>query len=396
VVAAFVLLVDGLPLLFFLADVLSTTFDASLQIQRPLNSTAELNSTVEQSALMAVHVKHGASVPSIAFLLFMYKLLVMLWYAVFEFKANWGNEEQESWVPADDRRFCAVWCSLALHTILTASSAMSGINTLGSVPSNGTYCVGVAHPDALAADTFRCASPTDMLAIDAVFYLGVAIMFMLLAGEGVNKTRGDADRTWPDSWTAKIAENSLQLLLTGQVLYSMLRLRTQSDPLYVLFCMLDLVWIFALMLSRQFREGYGDVTWKDWGLMYVLESWDVVSCLIVTVAIARDTENDWPTSIADTYVVFFILTLSLFQATYPFWTSLKRIAFFSCFNDVVTDGPMLYLMLVHKLYDKSIVTAIAAFVNICIIAVGVVIWPLKHYIREALEEDVVEEGVPAP
>eukprot|EP01046_Picozoa_sp_COSAG06_P004521 COSAG06_NODE_189_length_20763_cov_8.677376_14_plen_64_part_00 len=63
---------------------------------------------------------------------------------------------------------------------------------------------------------------------------------------------------------------------------------------------------------------------------------------------------------------------------------------------MVTDGPMLYLMLFHKLYDKSIVTAIAAFVNICIIAVGVVIWPLKHYVREALEEDAVEEGVPAP
>eukprot|EP01046_Picozoa_sp_COSAG06_P065650 COSAG06_NODE_16219_length_1013_cov_0.972648_1_plen_62_part_10 len=60
--------------------------------------------------------------------------------------------------------------------------------------------------------------------------------------------------------------------------------------------------------------------------MYLLEAWDVVNSLIVTVTIARDTEHDWPTWIADTYVVFFVLTLFLFEVSYPFWTSLKRIA----------------------------------------------------------------------
>ena len=400
--AVFVLLVDGVPVVNFIVVAASATFDTSLDAA---NSTGG----VEDGALTTVHLEQGSALVFFAMVVFMYKVLVCLWYSVFELKANCGNTTQTSWAPvtvefpptADIRKwskmtriFAAVWSFLLLHGVLTLASAKAALNTLGTVPSDGNHCVGEAHPDAFFSDTFRCASPTDMLTVDVVVFLGVAIMFMLLVGEAVNKTRGDEEATWPDSLTAKVAENALQMLLTGQVLYSMLRLRTQPDPLYVLFCMLDLTWVFLLMLSRQFREGYGAVatagndrpTITDWAVMYCLEAWDVVNSLIVTVAIARDTEYGWPTWIADTYVVFFVLTLFLFQVSYPFWTSLKRIAMISCFNDLVTDGPMLYLMVAYELYDKSTVTAIAAFVNICIIAIGVVIWPLKYYIKEYFDE----------
>lgn len=412
--AAFALLVDGVPVVYFIATIASTTFDTSLE-----QATTE-NVTETMTTFTAVHMSHGSGLLFFLMLVFMYKTVVWLWYSVFELHANWKNDSQLSWVPVhalykisslcgiaysksrneiyesfdiakNTLVFVAAWSPLCLHCFLTLASAKAGLNTLGSVPTNGNHCVGTAHPDAWFTSAFRCASPTDMLAVDIVFFFGAATMFMLFAGEAVNKTKGDMNARWVDSSTAKVAENALQMILTGQVLYSMLRLRTQSDPLHVLFCILDLAWIFLMMLSRQLREGY-NADPKDWGPMYLLEAWDVVNSLIVTVTIARDTEHDWPTWVADLYVVFTVLTLLLFEVTYPFWTSLKRIAWISCFNDFVTDGPMLTLMIAYELYDKSTTTAIAAFVNICIIAVGVFIWPLKWYIKEVM--DVVEEGVP--
>ena len=401
----FVLIVDAVPVVFFMTDVAATSFDTPLDCSDARSADGSTSSADGSAALVPaidictllarVYELEGDAVAPISIaVVCLFKACVCLWYTVFELKANWSNQTRTSWI-LESLFFASIWCFLLTHAILTGVSIVPAMNTLGKEPINGTHCVGVARPDALAIDTFRCASPADMLKANMVLFLGVAIMFMVLVGEGINQTRGDEDARWPDSWTAKVAENVLQLLLTAQVLYSMLRLRTQSDLLYVLFITLDLVWIFLLMLSRQFREGYGAVTYKDWGMMYVLEAWDVVNSLVVTVAIAQDTEHNWPTYIADLYVLFFVLTLFLFEVSYPFWTSLKRIAWISCFNDLATDGPMLYLMVVYELYDKSTVTAIAAFVNICIIAVGVVIWPLKYYIQEIMnEEDGVQEGVP--
>ena len=401
VAAFFVLLQDAVPVLYFISDAARTMDDT-------MHLTPETLSSGQATSLMQVH-QQGTALPTVAIYLFIYKAVVCLWYSVFELKANWGNTTRESWVPWADKYFIAAWTFLVLHGLLTSISAIDGIETNRTISGtltdildtsvNATSCsdgpIGeVAHADALAGDTFRCASPADMLTANAIVFLGVAISFMLLVGEYINKTRGDVDRTWADSWTAKIAENLVQMLLTSQVLYCMLRLRTQPDALCVCFVTLDLLWIFLLMLSRQLREGYDGVTYKDWGVMYLLEAWDVVNSLIVTVTIARDTEHDWPTWIADTYVVFFVLTLFLFEVSYPFWTSLKRIAWISCFNDLVTDGPMLYLMVVYELYDKSTVTAIAAFVNICIIAVGVVIWPLKYYIKDIMDENDDDDDGP--
>merc|ERR1711865_1227655 len=66
----------------------------------------------------------------------------------------------------------------------------------------------------------------------------------------------------------------------------------------------------------------------------------------------------------------------------------------------------------NELWDDNALRSIAAFVNVCLISVGVVIWPLKHYIRALLSipdggngngndngnendnNNAVEEGVP--
>ena len=64
--------------------------------------------------------------------------------------------------------------------------------------------------------------------------------------------------------------------MSAQVTYAMLRLRVQMDPLYVYFVTLDLFFILLLMLSRQLREDTGGVSVVDWGVMFTLESWDVM------------------------------------------------------------------------------------------------------------------------
>jgi len=253
----------------------------------------------------------------------------------------------------------------------------------------------------------------DAAVIDAVCCTAVVTVTLIFVGEFLNRTKGDADAPWDSSCLLVIAETLLQALLSAQILYAFLRLREQVDWLYALFVAVDLAWIFAQMLTRQWREGW-PLARMDWLPVFVLEVWDVINSLAVTVSLAHD-DTQWSAGIVDSYVVCTFLTLCLFQVTYPQWKSLQRIAWLSCFSDLVTDGPMLYITITNELWDDNALRSIAAFVNVCLISVGVVIWPLKHYIRGILsipdggngngddnddggddngDNDAVEEGVP--
>jgi hypothetical protein len=275
------------------------------------------------------------------------------------------------------------------HCVLTFISGLRGVN------SDDSGCIGELRPDQLGGDLLQCASPPELAVTDASFGAAIVTMIMLFVGEYFNRTKGDADRPWESSRALVITEAAVQVLLTVQVFYSVLRLRTKADALYICLVLLDLAWIFSLMLTRQWRE-VSQVRKMDWLPVFVLEVWDVVNSFIVTVSLAQDDTRNWPTGIVDGFLVLTCLTLFLFQATYPHWTSLRRIAMLSCFSDIVTDGPMLYLTISNELWDDNAVRSIAAFVNVCLISVGVFIWPLKNYIQQLHPPEAVPPVPPVP
>jgi hypothetical protein len=242
---------------------------------------------------------------------------------------------------------------------------------------------------------FQCAPVDIMMSVDSSYFLATTFLFTLFAGEYVCKKAGDGESPWPDSILATVTENTLQVVLSGQVLYAMLRLRIKMDPLYVCYVTLDLLFILLLMLSRQLRTNYGKVSAVDWGVMFLLESWDVANALVVTVTLAHahDHQTFAGYPVADVYTGIFVITLLSFQLSYPFWTSLKRIAWISCFNDICTDVPMIYMMAVYSLYHNNPLCGIAIFVNICIISFALFIWPLKYYIK-AQEKQLRESQAP--
>eukprot|EP01047_Picozoa_sp_COSAG01_P013210 COSAG01_NODE_614_length_14830_cov_87.820572_13_plen_123_part_00 len=92
----------------------------------------------------------------------------------------------------------------------------------------------------------------------------------------------------------------------------------------------------------------------------------MIFSVTVTLAHSGDTQDFEGYPVADVYTGIFILTLISFQLSYPFWTSLKRIAIISCINDVCTDGPMIFMMAQYHLYNNNSLCGIAIFVNICI------------------------------
>ena len=110
--------------------------------------------------------------------------------------------------------------------------------------------------------------------------------------------------------------------------------------------------------------------------MFLLESWDVANSLVVTVTLAHDKSHDWPAWVADVYVLVFCVTLLTFQMTYPFWTSLGRIAFISLFNDIVTDGPMIFMMAKFQLFQENFICSLAFTIN-CFIGCFACMWILK-------------------
>eukprot|EP01047_Picozoa_sp_COSAG01_P013211 COSAG01_NODE_614_length_14830_cov_87.820572_14_plen_1089_part_00 len=128
---------------------------------------------------------------------------------------------------------------------------------------------------------FQCSPDDVMMTVDSTVFVFTTLFYTLFAGEYVCQTQGyGSDAPWPNSCLAKLSENILQLLLSGQVLYSMLRLRVELDPLYVCYVTLDLLFILLLMLTRQLRDDYGEVSTWDWGVMFALEAWDVANCLV--------------------------------------------------------------------------------------------------------------------
>lgn len=318
-------------------------------------------------------------------LLCFYKTIVCLWFFVLARKANWGNDSDSSWIDLSSREFQAV-CGLVLcHLLITLISCIRGVQS-----DSSSTCIGRDN-GGIGGDILRCASPADMAVVDVGFSTAIVAMIMLFVGEFFNRTSGDADAVWDNSCTLVVAETSLQVLLSGQVFYSILRLLVDVDGVYICFVTLDLAWIFTQMLTRQWREGW-PLQKMDWLPVFVLEVWDVINSLAVTVSLASD---GYSTSIVNSYVVCTCLTLFLFQVTYPFWKNLKTIALLSCFNDLVTDGPMLYIMVANELWDDNAVRSIAAFVNVCLISVGVLLWPLKYLIK-AKYIDAEEDTPPAP
>ncbi len=383
--ALFAVVVDAVPLILFSVDIydLSTTF---------------ADNSSNQGA-------QEVAFPLFTGFIFVYKALVCLRYVIFEPVANRSNAERKTWVPDISNKFHTVWAFVLWQGFLTAFSIGRGLKsafphtsktagnsteTAGSRPAN--FCVNTTgqymqFDDKSALHPFQCMPPSSMASLDSLSFLACCTVFMLFVGEYVNQIArtgnkvGDPDARWPNTCIATLTENVLQILLSGQVLYAMLRLRVELDPLYVCYVTYDLLFILLLMLTRQLREDYGNVSVVDWGVMFLLEAWDVANSLVVVITLAHETDHSWPSWVVDAYCVLFILTLVVFQMSYPFWTSLKRIAWISCFNDIVTDGPMIVLVVRYELYDKNTICAMAVFVNICIISFALVIWPLKYYIQ---------------
>jgi hypothetical protein len=105
------------------------------------------------------------------------------------------------------------------------------------------------------------------------------------------------------------------------------------------------------------------------------------------VTLANFEEINFPNWVTDAYIIIFVAKIVTFQGLHPFWTSLGNIVLISLFNAVVTDGPMIYLMVAYSLYDKNTACAIAMFVNICVVCFSFLIWPMKWYIKNSVLAD---------
>ena len=151
-----------------------------------------------------------------------------------------------------------------------------------------------------------------MAGIDGTVYLVHLFLFTTFYGEYICQTRGEGHiaRRWSDTGLASVTENGLQMLLSFQVLYSMLRLCNHMDALYECFVIFDLLFILLLMLTRQVRDGYGQLPLLDWIVMFFLETWDVANSLVITIILAHEKEHEWPSWVADAYVLQKSLTLS--------------------------------------------------------------------------------------